>query len=34
MHAGMPYDPIHCQGQGHQCLKATREEPTVSPAWD
>jgi len=26
------YDPI--QGQGHECLKATREESTVSPAWD
>jgi len=29
MHDGMPYDPI--QGQGHECLKATQEESTVSP---
>jgi len=21
---GMPYDPIHGQGQGHECLKATQ----------
>ena len=32
MHDGMPYDSI--QGQGHECLKATREQSTVSPAWD
>jgi len=30
MHDGMPYDPI--QGQGHECLKTTQEELTVSPA--
>jgi len=29
MHDGMPpYDPI--QGQGHDCLKATQEESTIS----
>jgi len=33
MHDGMPYDPIQAQGQGHECLKATQEESTVSPAW-
>jgi len=32
MHDSMPYDPI--QGQGHEYLKATQEESTVSPAWD
>jgi len=32
MHDGMPYDPIQGQGQGHDCLKATQEESTVSPA--
>jgi len=32
MHDGMPYDPI--QGQGHDCLKATQEESTVSRTWD
>jgi len=32
MHDGMPYDLI--QGQGHQCLKATEEESTASPARD
>jgi len=34
MHDGMPYDPIQGQGQGHECLKATQEESTVSPARD
>jgi len=34
MHDGMPYDPILGQGQGHECLKATQEESTVSPARD
>jgi len=34
MHNGMPHDPIQGQGQGHECLKATQEETTVSPAWD
>jgi len=34
MRNGMPYDPIHGQGQGHECLKATQEESTISPAWD
>jgi len=24
MHDGMPYDPIQGQGQGHECLRATR----------
>jgi len=28
MHDRMPYDPI----QDHECLKATRQESTVSPA--
>jgi len=28
----MLYDPI--QGQGYECLKATQEESTVSPARD
>jgi len=34
MHNGMPCDPIQDQGQGHECLKATQEESTVSPARD
>jgi len=34
MHNGMLYDPIQGQGQGHECLKATQEESTVSPARD
>jgi len=33
-HDSMPYDPIQSQGQGHDNLKATQEEPTVSPARD
>jgi len=32
MHDGMPYDPF--QGQGHDCLKANKEESTISPTWD
>jgi len=32
MHNGMLYDLM--QGQGHECLKATQEELTVSPARD
>jgi len=32
MHDVMPYDPI--QGQGHDCLKATQQESTVSPTRD
>jgi len=28
MHDGVPYDPI--EGQGHDCLKATEEESTVT----
>ena len=36
MHDGMPWvgqdDPIQGQGQGHECLKVTQEESTVSPA--
>jgi len=32
MHDGMLYDPI--QGQDHECMKATQEESTVSPARD
>jgi len=32
MRDGMPYDSI--QGQIHECLKATQEESTVSPARD
>jgi len=30
----MPYDPIQGQGQGqgHECLRATQEESTFSPA--
>jgi len=34
MHDGMPYDLIQDQGQGHEHLKSTEEESTVSPAWD
>jgi len=34
MHDGMPYDPIQGQGQGHECLKPTQEEFTVSSARD
>jgi len=34
MHDGMPYDPIQGQGQGHNCLKGTQEESTVSPTRD
>ena len=34
MHDGMPYDPIQDQGQGHEYLKPTHEESTVSPARD
>jgi len=34
MHDGMPHDPIQGQGQRHDCLKATQEESTVSPARD
>ena len=34
MHDGMPYDLIQGPGQGHECLKATQEESTVSPTWD
>jgi len=34
MHDGMPYDPIQRQGQGHDCLKVTQEESTVSPVRD
>ena len=34
MHDGMPYDPIQGQGQGHDCLRATQEESTVSPPRD
>jgi len=29
MHDGMLYDPIQGQGQGHDCLKATQELPSV-----
>jgi len=32
MRDDMPYDPIH--GKGHEWLKATQEESTVSPTWD
>ena len=32
MHDGMPYDPNH--GHGHDYLKATQEESTISPARD
>jgi len=34
MHDGVPYNPIQGQGQGHDCLKATQEESTFSPAQD
>jgi len=36
MHNSMLYDPIQRQdqGQGHEWLKATQEESTVSPARD
>jgi len=34
MHDGMLYDPIQGQGQGHECLEATQEKSTISPAWD
>jgi len=34
MHDGMPCHPIQGQGQGHECLKATQEESTVSTARD
>ena len=34
MHKGMPRDTIQGQGQGHECLKTTQEESTVSPARD
>jgi len=34
MHDGVPYDPIQGQVQGHDWLNASREESTVSPAWD
>jgi len=34
MHGGMPYDPIQGEVQGHECLKATLEESTVTPARD
>jgi len=34
MHDGMPYDLIQGQVQGHECLKATEEDSTVSPSWD
>jgi len=34
MHNSMPYGPIQGQGQGHECLKPTQEELTVSPVWD
>jgi len=34
MHDGMPYDPIQDEGQGHDCLKATQDESTVSLARD
>jgi len=32
MHDSMQYDPIQDQCQGHECLKATQEESTISPA--
>ena len=32
MHDCMPYDAIQGQGHRHECLKATQEESTVSPA--
>jgi len=31
MHDDLLYDPIQGQGQGHECLKASQEESTVSP---
>jgi len=34
MHDGMLCDLIQGQIQGHDCLKATQEESTVSPARD
>jgi len=34
MRERMPYDPVQGHGQGHDCLKATQEESTVSPARD
>jgi len=34
MHDGVPYDPIQDQVQGDECLRATQEESTVSPARD
>jgi len=34
MHDGVSYDPIEGQDQGHELLKATQEESTVSPARD
>jgi len=34
MDDSMPYDLIQGQDQGQDCLKATQEESTVSPAWD
>jgi len=34
MHDNMPYDAIQGQGLGHEWLKATQEESTVSPAQD
>ena len=34
MQKGMPYDLMQGQSQGHECLKATQEESTVSPARD
>jgi len=34
MNDGMPCDLIQGQYQGHECLKATQEESTVSPTWD
>jgi len=32
MHDGIPQYPIQGQGQGHEWLKATQEESTVSTA--
>jgi len=34
MHDGMQYDPIQDHGHGCECLKATQQESTVSPARD
>jgi len=28
------YEPIQGRGQGHEWLKTTQEESTVSPVWD